>query len=252
METHQHLLVHGHSAIHGLAPEAKIAATLLFAVGVAITPRTAVWAFVVDAAVIALLLAAAGYTRNRVLARLSVATPFLVVASIVPFIGGGEQVEVAWFELSRDGLWSAWSIAIKAVLGTSAGLVLTGTTPVSEIVRGLGRLRLPRVVVSIIAMMFRYLDVIVEELGRTRVAMTARGHDPRWFWQVRPIASAAGSLFVRSYERGERVHDAMVARGFAGTMPEPDGRRSSAAGWAATLSVAGLPALLAVCAIAIT
>jgi cobalt/nickel transport system permease protein len=46
--------------------------------------------------------------------------------------------------------------------------------------------------------MVRYLEVLAGELGRMRTAMTARGYDPRWLWQVRPIASSAGALFIRS------------------------------------------------------
>ena len=53
------------------------------------------------------------------------------------------------------------------------------------------------------------------------VARQSRGYDPRWLWQARAVASSAGTLFVRSFERGERVHLAMVSRGYAGAMPGP-------------------------------
>ena len=78
---------------------------------------------------------------------------------------------------------------------------------------------MPAAVVAIIGFMFRYLDLMVDEFGRMRRAMAARAYNPRWLWQNRPLASSAGALFVRTYERGERVHDAMAARGFNGTMP---------------------------------
>ncbi|HUF96828.1 MAG TPA: energy-coupling factor transporter transmembrane component T, partial [Ilumatobacter sp.] len=84
---------------------------------------------------------------------------------------------------------------------------------------------------SIIAFMFRYLDVVGDQLTRMRRSMTARCHDPRWLWQARPIASSAGALFVRSYERGERVHHAMLARGFTGQMPVLDDRRAARSDW---------------------
>ncbi|HRE03653.1 MAG TPA: CbiQ family ECF transporter T component, partial [Ilumatobacteraceae bacterium] len=45
---------------------------------------------------------------------------------------------------------------------------------------------------------------------------------PRWLWQARPIAASLGTLFVRSYEHGERVHLAMLSRGFTGSMPSLD------------------------------
>ncbi|MEX0945743.1 MAG: energy-coupling factor transporter transmembrane component T, partial [Acidimicrobiia bacterium] len=90
---------------------------------------------------------------------------------------------------------------------------------------GLRRLRVPAAITAIAAFMIRYLEVIAGELHRMRVAMTARGYSPSWLAQTRPMATAAGALFIRTYERGERVHQAMLARGFTGDMPaaEPDG-----------------------------
>jgi cobalt/nickel transport system permease protein len=96
--------------------------------------------------------------------------------------------------------------------------------------------------------MVRYLEVIVDELGRMRTAMAARGYDPRWLWQVRPIATSAGALFIRSYERGERVHAAMVSRGFSGVMPSLDEPKATSRQWAMAagfLVVAGTIAALA-------
>jgi cobalt/nickel transport system permease protein len=83
--------------------------------------------------------------------------------------------------------------------------------------------------------MIRYLEVIAGELARMRTAMTARGYEPRWLSQARPIASSAGTLFVRSYERGERVYDAMLSRGYTGTMPAIDSRSTSVRDWAVAL-----------------
>jgi cobalt/nickel transport system permease protein len=90
----------------------------------------------------------------------------------------------------------------------------------------------PKVLVSIMSFMMRYLDLLVDQLGRMRTSMTARCHDPRWLWQAKPIAASAGALFVRSYERGERVHQAMLSRGFTGTMPDIEERAAPGADWA--------------------
>ncbi len=70
-----------------------------------------------------------------------------------------------------------------------------------------------------------------------RTAMVARAHDPRWLWQAKPIASSAGAMFVRSYERGERVHSAMLARGFTGSMPQLDHRPATMTEWITCLAV---------------
>jgi cobalt/nickel transport system permease protein len=141
-----------------------------------------------------------------------------------------------------------WNILAKAVLGACVSIVLTATTEIPEIIRGMGILRVPALFTSIAMFMVRYLELIAAELKRTRLAMTSRGYDPRWLTQAAPIASAAGALFVRSYERGERVHAAMLSRGFTGTMPSLDERRATPREWVATASLllmAGAVAVLA-------
>jgi cobalt/nickel transport system permease protein len=74
-------------------------------------------------------------------------------------------------------------------------------------------------------------------MRRMKVARESRGHDPRWIWQARAVAASAGALFIRSYERGERVHLAMLSRGFAGSMPVLTEQAASRREWLSTLSV---------------
>lgn len=223
------LLVPGDTPVHGLSAPAKLVGLVLFAVAVALTPRRAVPAFAIDGVVLVAALALARLRARLVLARLTVITPFALLAVTVPFLAeGGHRVDVAGLSLSVDGSWAAWNIVAKATLGATASILVSATTPLPDIIAGLGRLRVPAVIVAIAAFMFRYLDLLIDELHRMRNAMVARCHDPRWLWQARPIAASAGALFVRSYERGERVHLAMSARGYTGTMPalveRPHGR----------------------------
>lgn len=234
--TAERLFVPGGSAVHRLAPEAKLAALVVFVSAVAITPRHAVCAFIVDGAVL-LSVAVAARIPLRVLARRAlVVGPFLAVAALVPIIGDGPRTSVGPLQLSTDGLWAAWNIAAKALLGATASILLTATTPLPALLIGLTRLRVPRPVVSIVAFMVRYLDLVADQLHRMRLAATARAHDPRWLWQARPIAASAGALFVRTYERGERIHHAMVARGFSGHMPDLDPATSRPSGWLLALA----------------
>jgi cobalt/nickel transport system permease protein len=197
----------GDSAVHRLPPAAKVAGTVLFVFAVVATPRGAFAAFAVHAAVVVLAARAARLPARWVLGRMRVELPFVAFAVLLPVLGGD------------DGWWAAWNILAKATLGVAAAVVLAGSTPVAELLAGLDRLRLPRALTAIAGFMVRYLDVIAGEAGRMRVARLSRGDDPRWLWQSRAIASSAGTLFVRAYERGERVHLAMLSRGFTGTMP---------------------------------
>lgn len=239
------LAVPGHSLVHRLASQAKLVGLVVFVVTVAVTPRHAVAVFGVDAAVLAAVLLCSGI-GVRTAARVLVVAPFLLAALFVPFVAHGPKVDVVGISLSVEGLWAAWNIAIKAVLGAGAGVILSATTPLPELLAALERLRVPAVFVSIVASMLRYVDLLADQLARMRTAMVARCHDPRWLWQLRPVASSLGVVFVRSYERGERVHLAMASRGFDATMPVLHERSVTRSEWALALT----PGVVAIVALA--
>lgn len=246
---HVHALyVHGHSRLHRVAPQCKVAATALFVLAVVATPKEAFWAFGAYAALVAVAAAAAGLRAGVVARRLVIEVPFLAFALFLPFVGRGPHVDVAGLSLSVDGLWGAWNVLAKGTLGVAATIVMAATTPVPEILHGLERLRLPRVVTAITGFMVRYLDLTVEEARRMSIARQSRGHDPRWIWQARATAASAGTLFIRSFERGERVHLAMVSRGYDGALPSYGGAPAAAAEWAWSLAVPATAAAISVAA----
>lgn len=210
---------------------------LVFVVGVVATPREAIWAFGIHAFLLLAVVVFAELPVGFVLRRMTIELPFIAFAIFLPFLGGGPQTEVFGLGLSVEGLWGAWNILAKATLGVGASVTLIATTEIPHLLHGLDRLRVPRLFTAIAGFMVRYIDVIAGEVQRTRTAMVARGHDPRWLWQAAPLATAAGALFVRSYERGERVHQAMVARGYDGRMPVIDERRATAVEWVSAMAV---------------
>lgn len=242
---HTHpLYVHEHSRVHHLPSQVKVVAVFTFAAFVATTPRDDVVAFAGLALVLSVAVRAARVRARFLLPRLAVVTPFLLAALLLPFVASGERVQVLGMSLAVEGLWGGFGLASRALLGAGASLLLVATTEVPDLLRGLERLRVPPLLTQIAAFMVRYLEVVAGEVGRQRRAMTARGFDPRWLWQLGPIASGLGVLFIRSYERGERIHDAMRARGFVGTLPDIGHRHAPVASdWAFGLA---LPAMAAV------
>jgi cobalt/nickel transport system permease protein len=233
---HTHTLyVHEHSRVHRLAPEAKLLAAFTFVLTVALTPRTALWAFALDALLLVGVVRVARVPLGFVATRLVVVVPFVLFALALPVIGTGERVAVLGLSLSVDGLWACANILAKAGLGAATSILLAATTEIPDLLRGFERLRVPAVLTAIAMFMVRYLEVVTGEVRRMRTAMTARGYDPRWLAQAKPIAAGAGALFIRSYERGERVHDAMLARGYTGAMPDLGHRRADAGDWQAAL-----------------
>ena len=123
------------------------------------------------------------------------------------------HTEVLGMSLSVPGLWGAWNILIKGTLGVAATGLLVATTDVRDLLQALDRLHVPKAFTAIAGFMIRYGEVIAGELRQMRIARISRGHDPRWIWQARAVAATAGTLFIRSYERGERVYLAMASRG---------------------------------------
>ena len=215
-----------------MAPESKIAAAFAFVLCVALTPRQAVWAFLAYGGVLLAVILVAGLRIRSVLVRLAAVLPFIAFAFLIPFVSSGERIDLLGVQVSAEGVWAMWNIGMKALLGATVSILLASTTEVPELLKGLGRLHAPAIFVSITSFMVRYLEMIAGDLGRMRTAMAARGYRPRWLWQARPIAAAAGALFIRSYERSERVYAAMLSRGYTGVMPVLGSRRATRSDWA--------------------
>lgn len=245
---HIHALYrHGESFIHRLPGHVKLVAGIGFVVGVVATPREAFWAFAVFAAVLIVFSKVAQLRPGFVANRMLVATPFITVALLLPFFSSGDKIEILGIALSEPGLWTMWNIIIKATLGLWASVVLGSTTPVPDLLKGLERLRLPPAIVGITGFMLRYVDLVLGQFGRMRRAMESRAYRPRSLRQSRPLAAATGALFIRSFERGERVYLAMAARGYTGTLPSSEASAAPLATWAgaalllaATWSVAAI------------
>jgi cobalt/nickel transport system permease protein len=227
------------TAIHRLAPQCKVAALLAFVLAVALVPHGVAWPYAVDAALLLAVALAGRVSAGFLATRLVVEIPFILFVLILPFAASGETVDVLGLSLSRAGLWTAFGIAAKATLCVLATATLSATTPAPEILVGLERLRAPRPLVMIAGFAIRYLQVVLDEFRRLQSARVARGDDPRWLWQARTAARCAGALAVRCFERGERVHRAMLARGFEGRMPSMGLGEATAAPltWAATLAL---------------
>jgi cobalt/nickel transport system permease protein len=236
--THGHTLYRqGGTVIHRLPAEVKVVAAVLFAVMVVATPRERFAAFGAYAVLVLTGLVVARLPAGWVARRALIEVPFVVLALLLPFTGGAPHVELLGVTVSEHGALSGWNILAKGTLGVLTSILLASTTPVRELLMGLERLHLPPVLVHIAAFMVRYLDVVLDQARRMRIARISRGHDPRFLWQVSAFARSIGSLFIRSFERGERVYLAMVSRGYAGSMPQLSDRTATAREWATALSL---------------
>jgi cobalt/nickel transport system permease protein len=209
------------SPIHRLDPRAKVLGLLGVTV-VAVSTPLRLWpvlaacaAVLAAVALAARVPAATLWRRGRV-----VAAPVALVALVAPLARtGGWAEHIGPLAVHQAGLEASGGVAAKAVIGVVAAVLLGATTAFPALLRGLEALRAPRLLVLIAGLMHRFLFVVADEARRTRAALASRGYRPRHALQAGPVGRAAGTLFLRSYLRGERVHLAMLARGHDGRMP---------------------------------
>jgi cobalt/nickel transport system permease protein len=238
---HGHRLhYHGHSVVHRLPPQCKVVSLVLFVLCVVATPATAYLAFAVYAVALAAAIGASGVPPVFIAKRMVVETPFVVFALLLPFVATGAQTEVWGIAVSQRGLEAAIALLCKGTLGVVASLLLAATTEARDVLVALERLRLPKQLVQIMGFMVRYLDVATAEMARMRTARESRAFQARGprAWPV--VARSGGALFIRSYERGERVHLAMLSRGYTGALPGFSRAAASRSDW---LTAGTLPLL---------
>ena len=210
------------SFIHRLDPRTKFVISFLFILVVVLTPPGSWLVYTLYAVLMAGLLLAGKLPAGYVLKRSLIIMPFvLLIALFIPFFKEGEvagsynmwlwQVTVTY-----SGLQVLVNIVIKSWLSILSLIWLTSTTKLPHLLRGLEKMRLPRVMVMILSFMYRYLFIVVDEAMRMKQARDSRNFGGGRRWQVSTIGNMIGTLFIRSYERGERVYVAMAARGFDG------------------------------------
>lgn len=225
----------GQSVVHRLDGRSKLVLTLAFIVAVNVTPIRAWPALAVLVASSLLAILAAGLPISHVLKRASAALPFVLVAAIaLPFASGGNPVWSASLlglsvSVTTEGLWRLANVLVKAWLALMMAITLAATTPFTEIIRALRGLGLPAVLSAVIALMYRYMFVLVDEAQRMIRAREARSAEPEaqprrghvggsLWWRAQVTGSMIGTLFLRTYERSERIYQAMLARGYQGEM----------------------------------
>ena len=235
----------GDSVVHRLPAHVKIVVAFVFVLAVVATPREAFAVFGLQFLLLVGVWTVARIPPGWLAARALIEAPFVVLAVLLPFFAVGPRVEWWGMSLSVDGLLAGWNILVKGTLGVLVSVTLAATTPLRDLVSGLSRLRVPSMVCVIATLMLRYLEVIAAEARRMRLARVSRGHDPRFVWQLGATVRSVGALFLRSYERGERVHLAMLSRGYTGTMPAFTTASASTATWSVALVPAVAAALLA-------
>jgi cobalt/nickel transport system permease protein len=215
------------SPIHSLDPRVKVVITVLFIVSNVLLPDGAWPAFLLAWLLVLGLSTLSRLSPWYLIKRSFVVLPFTLAAATIVFSAPGEVVWTGpWGITASDtGLIRFASILIRSWISIQVAIWLTATTRFPDLLHALRHLRVPGLLVSIIAFMYRYLFVLVDEasrLLRARASRSARRGPAQGggtvFWRAQIAGHMVGQLFVRSFERSDRVYNAMLARGYRGEL----------------------------------
>lgn len=231
---------HGSSLVHRWEPRCKLIALLGFAL-FAVT-LTSPWLVGVALLVAGGVHILSGLPWHRPLRRLQAISGFLVMLLVVlPLTAATRPGDpfilfegLAGLAVNLRGLELAMVIAGKACTVALLAEPLLATAPPAATMAGLQRLGLPPTIGSLLLMTHRYLFVFRDEMVRMRTGMQARGFRPRTSMAgLHDLSNVLGMLLVRSYERTERVQQAMLARGYRGSLPQPEQPPALSGDWVA-------------------
>jgi cobalt/nickel transport system permease protein len=218
------------SIIHRLDPRIKLGLTLAFILTTAMVPIGSwpiyTFLFAIILAIEALSELGIGYVLKRSL----LALPFVLAAIPIIFTASGQElanftIGSMTLSISQAGLERFISISLKSWISVQAAIVLATCTPFPEILVAMRAIRLPRLIVAIFSLMWRYLFVLVDEAIRLNRARASRSgivtkSDKKVggsiVWRARVTGGMVGSLFLRALERSDRIYMAMVSRGYDG------------------------------------
>jgi cobalt/nickel transport system permease protein len=231
------------SRVHSLDARVKVVVTVLFILSNALLPDGSWAAFSVAWLFLLTINDLAGLGLGFSLRRSIVALPFALVAISAIFSPSGTPLanwDLGFITLTPtlQGLIRFFSIMVRSWLSVQMAILLVATTQFPDLIHALEHLRLPRTLTTIIAFLFRYLFVLTNEVFRVLRAREARSagvpgmkSGGRLPWRIRTTGSMAGQLFLRSYERSDRIYQAMISRGYTGHLRTLNPHKMSQADW---------------------
>lgn len=206
---------------HAIAPRTRLLCALLFVFAIVLTPNGHWQTWAVYGIGLLSLILISRITITVLLKRLIVEFAFVGVVLIGTLFREGGEIIWSWgiLKITTVGLTILASVSIKAMLSLTMLNLLTLTTSVPSLLHAMKELRIPPLLVATLASMYRYIGVLIGEFEAMRRAALSRNlmNSNRSIRLV--VGNTIGALFIRTYERGNRVHQAMLSRGYQGVPP---------------------------------
>lgn len=219
------------SPIHALDARVKLLFFPLLITACVSTPPNHFVKFALYFSLLSIILIFSRVPAGYVFRKSLVVIPFvLVISAFIPFVktgggGGGISIGIGNVQIYQDKILLFWNVLIKAYTGVTAVILLNATTSMPDALKGLRRMKAPVLLIDMLSFFYRYIFVLVDEAQRMKRARDARLYRGRWLYQAKVIGNMAGTLFLRSFERGERTYAAMLARGYEGKTMGDTGKR---------------------------
>jgi len=209
------LLAFGDTPLHRLDARAKVIVTAIFVVLVISHDRydlAALFPFFIFPAA---MIAAGNLPFAYILRKILLLCPFVIVVAIFnPFFDRAVLVHVG--PLAVSGGWlSFFSIITRSVLTVGSAFILLALTGFPAVCRALEQLGMPRPFAVQLLFLYRYIFVLTEEGGRAARARQLRSCGKKGMG-IKSFGTLVGNLLLRTWQRAERVHIAMLSRGFDG------------------------------------
>jgi len=216
------------SLIHRLDPRVKVVVTVLFILSNGLLPDGAWPAFALMWALVLLVNGLARLPLDYAFKRSFIALPFALAAVTIIFTMPGHPLLTfslgpATFTATATGLIRFASIVIRGWLSVQMAILLVAATQFPDMMHALRHLRVPQILVAVVSFTYRYLFVLADEATRLLRAREARSARLAGYrsggslgWRARIAGNLVGQLFLRSFERSDRIYNAMIARGYQG------------------------------------
>lgn len=206
-----------------LTPQAKLAAAVILVLGIVLGAPHSVFTAL---SVVALVLLAAFITEAkivRILIRSLVVIPLAGMISLFyPLRFAGEWTAPGLADAYAANWQPMLQLIVTPWLCVLVMMLLIHLTPRVDLLYALERLRLPRILVMMLSFMYRYVDVMRAQLHAAHRALESRAPLLSRRRQVLLYGNLAGSMLIRAYDRGERIHAAMLSRGYNGILPQAE------------------------------
>ncbi|MFA4029567.1 MAG: hypothetical protein GDYSWBUE_000723 [Candidatus Fervidibacterota bacterium] len=200
-----------------LHAEIKLLMALSYIVAVLASSASGYAAWVALGALIAVLLPLSGVRVSALAKRLLTIVPFVILCALGLLIGGAVERFI--------------QVVVKSTLCVAAATWLSLTTPFTELLSALRMLRTPSLMVTMLALLYRYTYVLGEEARRMQQAFLSRCPRRLSLKDARYVGMLVGALLLRAHERADRIFTAMLSRGFNGEFRSLSAERPKPVEW---------------------